>query len=230
MEGIVVIALLDDGLRAKHTDDAYTDEDYQGSVNPIHRSNRAPNDLVAEDNAEYSKAEVGRDGTGAVDGLFALVVEPLVHLNAEHRVDNDFEGAEADGADDDTCWHFALHDAIERESGIHERGYQVGVHVGEAAHGIAVKLVGMPEGIVLVVEAAGEHPLLNDVDGHECAHGGDNLQFNAPLLPVAEDDGGHQEGDAQSEIYPRTGTPFVHCRYLLHHLFVITRSPCVPDR
>jgi len=30
--------------------------------------------------------------------------------------------------------HFALCDAIERESGADERGRQVGVYVGEAAH------------------------------------------------------------------------------------------------
>ena len=52
----------------------------------------------------------------AVDGLLALAAETLVHLNAEHRVDDHFEGTEANGADDDTCWHLAIHEAIERES------------------------------------------------------------------------------------------------------------------
>ena len=97
MEGIVVVVLLDDGLWAKHTDDAYTDKDNQGSDDPIRHRNRAPNHLVAENDTEYSKAEVGRDGTGAVEGLLAFAMEPLIHLNAEHRVDEHFEGAEADG-------------------------------------------------------------------------------------------------------------------------------------
>lgn len=40
-------------------------------------------------------------------------MEPLIHLDAEHRVDDHFEGAEADGADGDAQRHLALHDAIE---------------------------------------------------------------------------------------------------------------------
>ena len=55
--------------------------------------------LVAKDNAKKSKSEAVRDGVWAVAGLLALAVETLVHLNGENCVDDDFESAEADGAD-----------------------------------------------------------------------------------------------------------------------------------
>ena len=55
--------------------------------------------LVAKDIGKKSKVEVERDGVWAVAGLLALAVETLVHLNGENCVDDDFESAEADGAD-----------------------------------------------------------------------------------------------------------------------------------
>ena len=55
--------------------------------------------LVAKDIGKKSKAEAVRDGVWAVDGLLALAVETLVHLNGENCVDDDFESAEADGTD-----------------------------------------------------------------------------------------------------------------------------------
>ena len=61
--------------------------------------NSPSNYLVAKDIGKKSKVEVGRDGVWAVAGLLALAVETLVHLNGENCVDDDFESAEADGAD-----------------------------------------------------------------------------------------------------------------------------------
>ena len=187
LEEVFVVLLLDDTLRDKDAAQADEQDDTRAHP-PIGPGDGTADHAPAQDHAINAETEIGRDGSGTIDGGLALILEMVVHLDAKDRVDDHFEQAESHGPHDDARRDLTTDGAPDGESCKTEGAHQVGEHVGLPAHRIAVQLVGLEKGIVLIVEAAGKNPLFHDMDGNQRGNGRQDLEFRAPVIPENEDD------------------------------------------